>query len=42
MHLIFLIGKMFNSKQGVRVGHHDQSVNGGTSEDRETILNLLA
>jgi hypothetical protein len=39
MHLIFLTGKMCNSKQGMRAGHHDQSVYRGPPEARGEILN---
>jgi hypothetical protein len=34
MHLNFLTGEMFNSKQGVTTGHHGQSVYRGPSEAR--------
>jgi hypothetical protein len=42
MCLIFLTGKMFNSKQGVKAGHHGQSIYRGPPEARGEILNLPA
>jgi hypothetical protein len=40
MHLNFLTGEMFNSKQGVTAGHHGQSVYRRTLEARGAIFNL--
>jgi hypothetical protein len=42
MHLNFLTGEMFNSKQGVSAGHHGQSVYRGPPEARGAIFNLPA
>jgi hypothetical protein len=42
MHLIFLTRQMFDSKQGMRAGHHGQYVYREPPEARGEIFNLPA